>query len=229
LIRPQIIFFDVGLVLLNPDGRRLHALVLQLTGQSISSDILVNAYRRTIYARDEGAQDPNDFPFWSVWLTNIGADQARAAEFADQVAKLECDREKLWTVLDRDAVTTLTGLISRGVQAGAISNADGELVQDLERANIGKYLQPCIDSVIIGAMKPSEIPFRVAADQARAALDRCWMVGDDYLNDIEPSIRLGFGASILFDPLRLHRTRPNVAAINRLSDILHLVDTSMTG
>jgi HAD superfamily hydrolase (TIGR01549 family) len=220
---PRTIFFDAGLVLLNPDGERLMKVVAALTGRTIAQQLLVDAYRFVIHRRDE-TFDISGFPFWETWCTCIGLDPRYAVQFESAIHELERDRQKLWTVLDSDVVPTLTELGRRGIGAGVISNADGELLEDLERAGIGTFLNPCIDSVVVASAKPSPEMFRIAVGRANATVEQCWMVGDDYLHDIQPSLELGFGASILFDPIGLHLTRPGVVRIRRLTDLLKLLD-----
>lgn len=226
LQKPRIVFFDAGLVLLHPDGRRLQKAVAEITGREIESSDLVDAYRVAIRCRDLAPPVVLDeFPFWSAWCDCIGLKTFHAPALAAAIQELEHDEKKLWTVLDSDAVATLTRLAAAGVRTGVISNADGELLKDLGRAGLLEYLAPCIDSVVVGVDKPDPEIFLKAARAAGATAGECWMVGDDYLCDMAPTLELGFGASILFDPLIRDTPWPDIHTAHRLTDIARWVES----
>lgn len=215
---PQFVFFDVGLVLLHPDGTRLRSLVEAITGQVRTADELVFAYRLTIRERDTGAAAaPLRFNFWGRWCHHARLKGVYAEEIMAGVTELE--GEGLWSVIDEDALRTLEGLQRLGIRAGVISNADGRLAADLKRSGLFDYLAPCIDSVIVGVEKPNPGIFELALQHARVPQRHCWMIGDDYLNDIIPTRQLRFGLSILFEPRPLTPSLPGPIA-RRLVDIL---------
>jgi HAD superfamily hydrolase (TIGR01549 family) len=221
--RPAVVFFDAGLVLLHPSGRRLQGVVRRVTRQTLPASVFVPAYRRTIHERDlAGLSDANGFPFWPAWCRWAGIAEEHAPALEAEIGRVESDRKKLWICKDPDALPVLEALRGLGIECGVISNTDGELDADLRRAGLIDFLRWRIDSVQVGIEKPDAGIFRLALHRAASSPEDAWMVGDNYVNDIAPALDLGFARAILFDPLKLWSGRPGLDRVTRLSEIAHL-------
>lgn len=161
--RPAIVFFDAGLVLLHPDGRRLQLLVKRVTGLTLPASCFVAAYRHAIHQRCSGsATAAATFPFWPAWCRWAGVPEQYASDLAAEIQRAESDAQKLWTDKDPDVEETLDALRAMGLRMGVISNADGELEADLSRAGLREYFECCLDSVRVGVCKPDRSIFQLA-------------------------------------------------------------------
>src|SRR5262249_62315660 len=79
------------------------------------------------------------------------------------------NRERcLWSIAEPDAATVLRTLVARGFVLGVVSNADGRVEADLERAGLRPYLTAVVDSHVVGVEKPDPRIFSIPLDRLRA-------------------------------------------------------------
>ena len=202
---PELIFLDAGLVLLHPDGQSIAAALASRHGFSVSPDACLRAYASTIRARSFAeATGETAESFWLSWCRAVGIPERHASRVRRTIAALETGSARLWTVPDPWAHATLRGLRGLGIRLGVVSNADGELEQDLQRAGMLDYFELWIDSEREQMRKPDPRIFELALRRASAPAVACWMVGDDMVMDIDPAVRLGFGAAIHYDRFGLY-------------------------
>ncbi len=138
---------------------------------------------------------------------------------------VEHDRrpEGLWCVPDRDAEPVLRELARRGVRLGVISNADGRVRAQLERAGLVSHFDVVVDSAEVGVSKPDPEIFRVTAARMGVAPGDAVYVGDIYHVDIEGARGAGMRALWLApDGAAAGDESDSDERITRLSDILSL-------
>jgi HAD superfamily hydrolase (TIGR01509 family) len=92
--------------------------------------------------------------------------------------------EGLWCVPDRDAEPVLRELARRGLRLGVVSNADGRVRAQLERAGLAPFFAVIIDSAEVGVSKPDPAIFRMAAARLGVAPAEAVYVGDIYQVDV---------------------------------------------
>ena len=100
----------------------------------------------------------------------------------------------LWSLPEPDAATVLGALVARGFVLGVVSNADGRVEADLERAGLCPHLATVVDS----------------------------HVGDIVGLDVRGARRAGV-EPVLMDPLGCYPGSVDCPRIQRLADLLDLV------
>jgi putative hydrolase of the HAD superfamily len=153
----------------------------------------------------------------------------------DDLAYAAHDEEWEWaTLLDPDAPALLEGLRERGIRVGVLSNTAWRRAQH-ERI----FARDGVDHLIDGAVYTCEIPWTKPHPEAfRSAIAavgvtdaaRCVFVGDRPFDDIFGARRVGMRTvllphSVIPDVQRGHTDGEPDAVIDRLRDLLPLVDT----
>lgn len=117
---------------------------------------------------------------------------------------LHADLTVLWGELDPDAVAVLETLRGSHIGLGVISNAEGRLQEDLERAGIAEYFRAIVDSAIVGLQKPHPRIYELALRELDASPSECAYIGDTP-TELIGSRDCGFGVSVLYDPHGVYR------------------------
>jgi putative hydrolase of the HAD superfamily len=153
----------------------------------------------------------------------------------DDLAYAAHDEEWEWaTLLDPDAPPLLEGLRERGIRVGVLSNTAWRRARH-ERI----FARDGVDHLIDGAVYTCEIPWTKPHPEAfRSAIAavgvtdaaRCVFVGDRPFDDIFGARRVGMRTvllphSVIPDVQRGHTDGEPDAVIDRLRDLLPLVDT----
>jgi putative hydrolase of the HAD superfamily len=153
----------------------------------------------------------------------------------DDLAYAAHDEEWEWaTLLDPDAPPLLEGLRERGIRVGVLSNTAWRRARH-ERI----FARDGVDHLIDGAVYTCEIPWTKPHPEAfRSAIaavgvtdaGRCVFVGDRPFDDIFGARRVGMRTvllphSVIPDVQRGHTDGEPDAVIDRLRDLLPLVDT----
>lgn len=228
-VQPSAILFDVGLVLLHPDGKKLAATLSDVLGLKVDPIICLNAYSRTIRERD-AFDVPNlgDEWFWKTWCSYAQIPSSLSKKVSAIVKVLERSPEKLWTSLDSGAHIILEALKESEIRLGVISNADGELLHDLQLAGLVQYLDSVIDSELVGTRKPEKRIFELGLQAMHLKTpENCWFIGDDMFHDIRPTISMGFGAVIHYDRLGIYGSPSNHYRIIQLEELLEFLKTGI--
>jgi putative hydrolase of the HAD superfamily len=173
-------------------------------------------------ALGSGPPDP-DFVvgYFETLLTAADIPAPLVAGLAHDVRRAHVE-DNLWRVLDADLPSVLDDLTARGILLAVISNADGRVEAQLERACLRPYFATIIDSAVVGIEKPDPAIFRLALARTALAPGEVRFVGDVYAVDIEGARAAGIDA-ILADHLDLYE-RATCKRIRRLRDIVALLD-----
>jgi putative hydrolase of the HAD superfamily len=112
----------------------------------------------------------------------------------------------------------LARLARSGRRLAVVSNAEGQVEQDLIAAGLGQYLETVVDSHRVGVSKPDPRIFAICLARLGAIADQCVYVGDVPAFDVVGAQAAGI-APILLDPHGLHDALHDVVRIRSLAEL----------
>lgn len=126
-----------------------------------------------------------------------------------------------WSKVLPDTVPTLEKLKSAGYYLAVISNSDGTVEGELERAGLTDYLKFVIDSSIVGVEKPHPEIFQIALERSGIKPGEAVYVGDTYPTDIGGAELAGL-RGILIDWVGAYpdATCPRITSLSGLSQLV---------
>jgi putative hydrolase of the HAD superfamily len=207
--RLDAVLFDAGGVLVLPDPTVLAPLLAPYGG-----DPAIEAHCRAHYAAmavksTAGAGEP----FWSeydrAYVESVGVDPDHRGHAADL---LNITRSaQLWRWPIPDSMAALAVMARHGVPMGVVSNASGQIEQELLRSEIcqvgdgiGVAMRCVIDSHVVGVAKPDPQIFEHALDLfPEFERERIGYVGDSVTMDIGGATAAGLHP-LLLDPFDDH-------------------------
>jgi putative hydrolase of the HAD superfamily len=207
--RLDAVLFDAGGVLVLPDPTVLAPLLAPYGG-----DTAIEAHCRAHYAAmavksTAGAGEP----FWSeydrAYVESVGVDPDHRRHAADL---LNITRSaQLWRWPIPDSMSALAVLARYGVPMGVVSNASGQIEQELLRSEIcqvgdgiGVAMRCVIDSHVVGVAKPDPQIFEHALGHfSEFERERIAYVGDSVTMDIGGATGAGLHP-LLLDPYDDH-------------------------
>lgn len=225
--RPDVVLLDVGGVFLLPDPGRL-ATVFARAGFEVPEPVMVEAHYvgTTAFTTDyDGAMPWREF--WHEYNRRFaracGVPDVRLTEIVDQLEG-EFATGRLWTHVIAGAAEGLRELAATGVAVGIVSNAEGQIAQDLRDLEIlqvgpgiGVDVACVIDSGAVGVEKPDPRIFKIALDAIDATPAVTWYVGDTPGIDIVGAQRAGVHP-VLMDPFDVHTER-DVMRVHSLHEL----------
>jgi HAD superfamily hydrolase (TIGR01509 family) len=221
----RAVLFDAGGTLINPDYRRVAAVLQRVLGRCPEPGAFVAAEydgRAAIETMMAGPATSADGDRWVVhfaaMFTALGFDADEIRRVAPHVVA-EHRLANLWTEPTPGAADGLKALRAAGYEVGCVSNADGTVDRLLAGAGLGQHLSFVVDSGAVGIEKPDPRIFAMALDLAGVAPDEALYVGDLYPVDVVGARRAGLEA-VLLDPLGRYgdrdcRTSPDVPTLCR--------------
>lgn len=87
-------------------------------------------------------------------------------------------RVGLWTVAVDGALQTVTELKRRGFRLAVVSNAEGQVARDLDRAGYEGLFDTVVDSHLVGVEKPNPAIFRFALERLQVGPEQAVYLGD---------------------------------------------------
>jgi putative hydrolase of the HAD superfamily len=129
-----------------------------------------------------------------------------------------------WSRVLPETVPVLTTLKSAGYSLAVISNSDGSVEGELQRAGLRKYLDFVIDSAIVGVEKPHPEIFQVALERARLKPQEAIYVGDTYATDIGGAQLAGL-RGVLLDRVGAYpeASCPRITSLSHLTALLEKI------
>lgn len=126
-----------------------------------------------------------------------------------------------WSKVLPETIPVLGSLRSAGYLLAVISNSDGSVEGELQRAGLRSYLQFVIDSAIVGVEKPHPEIFEVALDRVRLKPQEAIYVGDTYATDIGGAQLAGLHG-ILLDRVGAYpdASCPRITSLSQLAMLL---------
>ncbi len=159
--------------------------------------------------------------YFSIVLHGLGVPRDEAPPILAALAaynRAAC----LWRVVDPGTGAVLEALRARGLTLGVVSNADGRVEADLERAGLRRHFATVVDSHVVGVEKPDRAIFELALARLRATPDTALYVGDVFGIDVRGARGAGL-AAILMDPIGRYPTPVDCARIRALDELLTLL------
>ncbi|MFI0977591.1 HAD-IA family hydrolase [Streptomyces sp. NPDC021093] len=115
------------------------------------------------------------------WRSAVAADLADSCGSRERACAAVTAWSDLLPVVDEEVVALLRRV--RKVAAVAlVSNATTRLESDLERQGLADLADAVVNTARIGVAKPDPQVYRIAAEQAGAAADRCLFIDDTAAN-----------------------------------------------
>jgi HAD superfamily hydrolase (TIGR01509 family) len=194
----KALFFDVGNTLLFPNHKEtLRALHERQLFPSL--ELLQKVERQTKREFDliQASHSAVDQGFWDIYYSHL-LEELGCADDGICKTLVSCTRVSAnWCELrpgTREALTRLAGKYRLGV----ISNADGKIVDVLERCGIADCFESITDSGVVGKEKPHPAIFETALPSLGANPADSLYIGDVYSVDYVGATRSGMRA-VLFD------------------------------
>jgi putative hydrolase of the HAD superfamily len=130
-------------------------------------------------------------------------------------------RVGLWTVAVDGARTVVAELKRRGYRLGVVSNAEGQVARDLDRAGFAGLFETVVDSFLVGVAKPDPAIFAMALGRLGLSAERTVFVGDVPSVDVAGARSAGL-AAILLDRHDLYPMAPvpRMRSVRELPDLL---------
>lgn len=218
---PRAVLFDVGCVLIHPQGAHFRR-AARACGHDVSETVALRALASAVWA---GAADPSPPLFWAgekkarAWAAAAGLPERDGPAIWRELERADTDESPLWSVLDGEAMSTLTALRVSGLRLAAVSNGAGELERDLTRHGLRDLFDTILDSHVEGIAKPEPEIFRRAAARLDVPLDACWFVGDDPHFDVWGSRAAGVHTAVLVDRYGMRPATWETLAVGSLAEI----------
>ncbi|HUX10143.1 MAG TPA: HAD-IA family hydrolase [Terriglobia bacterium] len=126
-----------------------------------------------------------------------------------------------WSKVLPDTIPTLKKLKSAGYYLAVISNSDGTVTGELQRAGLCDYLEFVIDSFNVGVEKPHPEIFEMALERSGIAPHEAIYVGDTHPIDIGGAELAGL-RGILIDRVGAYPEAacPRITSLSELSTLL---------
>jgi putative hydrolase of the HAD superfamily len=135
-------------------------------------------------------------------LERVGLPECHLGECLDELWRMHHDKG-LWRRPIPGAREVLERLHAAGKRLAVVSNAEGQVEQDLDEAGLGDLLETVVDSQVVGIAKPDPRIFGIALERLGASADDAVYVGDVPAYDVEGALAAGMPA-ILIDPHAIH-------------------------
>ncbi|MDJ0769135.1 MAG: HAD-IIIA family hydrolase [Ilumatobacter sp.] len=207
--RFDAVLFDAGGVLVLPDPTVLVPLLAPLGGSERVDD-----HRRAHYAAMArkslvGSAERDWDSYNDVYVASVGV---HTAELEHAATLLDATRSAhLWRWAIPETVAALAALAAAGVPMGVVSNASGQIEDQLRRSRIcqvgdgdGVPMRVVVDSHVVGVAKPDPAIFDHALPHFDGfSRDRVLYVGDSVTMDIGAATAAGLHP-VLIDPYDDH-------------------------
>lgn len=168
--------------------------------------------------RDEQGSRPS---YFGITMHTLGIPEAATQPILG--ALQAHNRERcLWRVVEPDTAAVLEALRARGLELAVISNADGRVEGDLERAGLRDQFATVVDSHVVGVEKPHAAIFNLALERIHVTPDTALYVGDVFSIDVLGARGAGLDA-VLVDTLNRYPGRIDCPRVSRLAELLDLL------
>lgn len=224
----EVVLFDVGGVLLYPNGDLLASALREQLGIELPGERLSAGWVHAVAELDGiglAQARPRDRLHLEGWLTRGGVPGHQLAAATGAVRALLADSLRLWSWPGPGARACLEALRAAGIRLGCVSNAAGTVAEELAAAGFAEFFEVVVDSALVGVEKPDERIFRLATTSMAVSAACCLYVGDTVRFDVTGAINAGMTACHL-DSLGLYPDEPaDCFRIRSLADLAGLVSS----
>jgi HAD superfamily hydrolase (TIGR01509 family) len=217
--QPKVIFFDVGNTLLYPSWKKI--LVPLGSGSQVNPELLLAAERSAKRQLDllTSTTGKVDHDYWQHFfefvLEGLSMNDPGVRAELIRLVRLSAN----WGRIAPDAIAVLEELGKR-YRLGVISNADGDVANQLQNCGLTGYFECIIDSGEFGIEKPDARIFEHAAEVMKLSPMDCLYVGDVFSIDYEGAMAAGMQAILCYSSKTYADTKSD--RIDSLSELLTL-------
>jgi putative hydrolase of the HAD superfamily len=208
----QAIIFDVGGVLLHPDGELMVRALEPVVGYRLDPQICQASFLLTdhqLVSRVVGEREKA-----SVWANVLHLPSHLALQAWKVIVQLDSEIPNLWGKIDSDTLDLLSTLLARGFTLSVLSNARGNVEKLLLAAGFTGFFADIVDSALVGLEKPDPRSYLLAAQRLGISPGSCAYVGDS-LAEIEMAGRLGM-YPVLYDRCGLYTPASEFSVLRQL-------------
>jgi HAD superfamily hydrolase (TIGR01509 family) len=176
--RVAAVLLDAGGVLLDLDYAYLRRLILA-RGVDAPEARLAEAEAAARKEVDEGCGVAGDAwrDYFAILLRGVGVPMAEHEAIIDSLWEAH-ERVGLWTVAVAGSLEAVGAFRARGLRLGVVSNAEGNVARDLDRAGYRGMFETVVDSHLVGVAKPDPAIFRIATERMGVPPDSVIYLGD---------------------------------------------------
>jgi HAD superfamily hydrolase (TIGR01549 family) len=228
------IFLDAGHTLVEVNTVRIHQAVAPF-GITINADAFrrEEAHVRAELDRPEVIASTNDwdrfFTYFDRTLERLGHGTADLRRQCIDAIQAEHRKSNLWDAVYATTLPALHSLKELGAKLCVISNAQGDVVELMERLDLSPFFEAVIDSGDFGVEKPDPRIFDIAFERAGfTGAESAFYVGDIYHIDIVCARSAGLEA-VLVDPYGLHEDKdcPRIRHLGELVELVKVVNRKL--
>ncbi|MGA1839250.1 MAG: HAD family hydrolase [bacterium] len=224
---PKVLLFDVGGVLIHPDGFKIAKVIYERTGIYVDANIASKALFLTAYEAANSSDPENYWKSYMVkkmYVEKLSVNVKYAEQVWLAIKYIDTIENSLWTICEQDTSDILKDLKQQGLILAIVSNTNGRLRADLEKFSLLEYFTAIVDSEVDGVRKPDPEAFKLALKrigQINPAL--CWHIGDDPYYDVWASSNAGIGCSVYYNRFNLQAPTEAGLVINTLSQLKNII------
>lgn len=208
----QAIIFDVGGVLLHPDGELMVNVLEPVIGYRLDPQICQDSFLLTDH-RLVG-RSVNEQEKIHIWAEMLQLPFQSAASAWKVLSQLDNGMPNLWGKIDPCTIEILSGLRAYGFTMGVLSNARGNVEKLLVALDLAGFFDDIIDSAVVGLEKPDPRAYLLAAQRLGTPISDCAYIGDS-LDEIEAADRLNM-YPVLYDRLDLYKNKHSFCVLQQL-------------
>lgn len=162
--------------------------------------------------------------YWEYYLDALMEQIGAPAEARTVAIELLMERFRdihTWSKVLPETIPVLRSLKSAGYLLAVISNSDGTVEGELQRAGLFDYLGFVIDSSIVGVEKPHPEIFQIALERANVEPREALYIGDTYATDIGGAQLAGL-RGVLMDPVGAYPDAvcPRITSLSELTSLV---------
>lgn len=225
LTEPLGLCFDIGNVLVFPDGDVLANLLTRALGRPFDPAKCRDAFLVADWQRfvpEEPLSPKPGLAFADAWARYLEIGEEEAASAWETVVRANRNGDRYWNAVDPEARPTLLHFQALGLKMSAVSNADGHLVEDMTEFGLHDVFTALLDSQVLGIEKPDPRIYLQGAAALGLAPDACWYIGDT-ASELYGARKAGIGTAVLYDPLDLYDDSHDYARVRSLAELRSLV------
>jgi len=174
-----------------------------------------------VWGAAAAARGVNGRALWDGYFGRIleetGVPRSAHAAALDALWRAHHERG-LWRRPVPGALGVVARLHAAGRRLAVVSNAEGQVEQDLVAAGFGAYLETVVDSHRVGVAKPDPRIFAIALERLGVAAGQALYVGDVPAYDVAGARAAGIPA-VLLDPWGIHADVGDAVRIASLAEL----------